>query len=103
MFGFFCLLSVYFVVPFVLPLLLHLCGRFSGILHRDIKPENILLVDDGAGNLGGVTLSDFGFSHQVLPKSRLACGKQVSCLPSPKPGPAVLSLLLLSMATESHK
>lgn len=49
-------------------------------MHRDIKPENILLVDDGAGNLGGVTLSDFGFSHQVSPKSRLACGKQVSQL-----------------------
>ncbi|CAM9916636.1 unnamed protein product, partial [Hapterophycus canaliculatus] len=49
----------------------------SGILHRDIKPENILLVDDGDGRLGGVTLSDFGFSHQVSPKTRLACGKQV--------------------------
>ncbi|CAN0186707.1 unnamed protein product, partial [Pylaiella littoralis] len=53
-----------------------------GILHRDIKPENILLVDDGAGNLGGVTLSDFGFSHQVSPKSRLACGKQLMGTPS---------------------
>lgn len=54
----------------------------AGILHRDIKPENILLVDDGAGSLGGVTLSDFGFSHQVSPKSRLACGKQVRRLSS---------------------
>ncbi|CAN0320094.1 unnamed protein product, partial [Ectocarpus sp. 12 AP-2014] len=53
-----------------------------GILHRDIKPENILLVDDGDGNLGGVTLSDFGFSHQVSPKSRLACGKQLMGTPS---------------------
>ncbi|CBN78417.1 asparagine-rich protein [Ectocarpus siliculosus] len=53
-----------------------------GILHRDIKPENILLVDDGDGNLGGVILSDFGFSHQVSPKSRLACGKQLMGTPS---------------------
>lgn len=51
----------------------------AGILHRDIKPENILLVHNSPGddNLNGVILSDFGFSHQVSPKSRLACGKQV--------------------------
>lgn len=53
--------------------------KTAGILHRDIKPENILLVDTSIGDecLNGVILSDFGFSHQVSPQSRLACGKQV--------------------------
>lgn len=53
--------------------------EYEGILHRDIKPENILLVDTSPGDecLHGVILSDFGFSHQVSPQSRLACGKQV--------------------------
>ena len=73
----------YYAVTFLAPRLITVVclalffASLAGILHRDIKPENILLVDDGAGNLGGVTLSDFGFSHQVSPKSRLACGKQV--------------------------